>query len=123
MIVLHVIPILCSAVLIAAHFYRSGSLLLTAVSLLFPLLLFITRPWTPRAITIFLLLSAAEWLRTMLVFIDQYQKAGLPWTRLAIILSSVSLFTALSPLVFQSAGMKKRYRVEKTNTTKSPAAS
>jgi hypothetical protein len=110
MIIPAILPILFSTLLIAAHFYRSGSLLFTAVSLLFPLLLMMRNRWTPRLITVFLYISAAEWLRTMLVFIGQYQEAGISWTRLAIILTSVSLFTALSSLVFRTTVMKRRYR-------------
>ncbi len=121
MIILTLLPILLSALCIAAHFYRLGSFLLAAVSLLLPLLMFIRSHWTPKLVTIFLLLAAAEWLRTMLVFIGQYQAAGLPWTRLAIILTSVSLFTALSPLVFKTTGMKKRFQVGKAGATKLPA--
>jgi hypothetical protein len=109
MIVLALLPIFCSTVLIAAHFYRSGSLLLTAVSLALPLLLFARNHWVPRLVSLFLLLSAAEWLRTMLVFIGQYQEADRSWTRLAIILTVVSLFTALSSLAFKTTAMKKRY--------------
>ena len=118
MIVLTILPIFCSSLLIAAHFYRSGSLLLTAVSLLLPLVLFTRNHWAPRLVTVFLLLSAAEWLRTMLVFIEQYQQAGISWTRLAIILTSVSLFTALSSLTFRTAAMKKRYRTEPPTGTR-----
>jgi hypothetical protein len=109
MIALALLPILCSTLLIAAHFYRSGSILLTAVSLALPFLLFARSQWVPRLVTLFLLLSAAEWLRTMLVFIGQYQEVGRPWTRLAIILTVVSLFTALSSLAFKTTAMKKRY--------------
>jgi len=111
MIVLALLPIFVSTLLIAAHFYRSGSLLLTVGSLLILLLLFTKSHWTPRIISVFLLLSAAEWARTMLVFIEQYQEAGISWTRLAIILTSVSLFTALSPLAFRTTAMKNRYRL------------
>ncbi|NOR25824.1 MAG: hypothetical protein GQ542_15835 [Desulforhopalus sp.] len=117
MIVLTILPILCSTLLIAAHFYRSGSLLLTAVSLLLPLVLFTRSHWAPRLVTVFLLLSAAEWLRTMLVFIEQYQAAGISWTRLAIILTSVSLFTALSSLAFKTASMKRRYNSKRPVVT------
>ena len=109
MIVVFMLPIFFSALLSAAHFYRAGSLLLTAASLLVPLFLFIRNRWTPRIITLSLFLAAVEWLRTMLFFIEQYQQAGLPWIRLAIILTSVCLFTALSPLVFKMTGMKRRY--------------
>jgi hypothetical protein len=109
MIALAVLPILCSTLLIAAHFYRSGSLLLTTVSLAFLLLLLARSHWVPRLVSLFLLLSAAEWLRTMLVFIGQYQEADRSWTRLAVILTVVSLFTALSSLAFKTTAMKKRY--------------
>jgi apolipoprotein N-acyltransferase len=121
MIVVPLLPILFSTLSIAAHFYRSGSLLLTAVSLLLPLMLFTRNHWTPRLVTAFLLL-AAEWLRTMIVFIGDYQEAGISWTRLALILTSVSLFTALSTLVFKTTGMKNRFRVGRTDVTKYPAA-
>ncbi len=114
MIVVTMLPILFSTLLSAAHFYRAGSLLLMAVSLLIPPLLFTRSHWVPRIVTVSLLLAAAEWLRTMLVFIGQYQEAGLPWTRLAVILTSVCLFTALSPLVFKTTGMKSRYQTDKT---------
>ena len=115
MIVLALFPLLCSTLLIAAHFYRSGSLLLTSVSLILILLLIFRKHWVPRLLTVFLLLSAAEWLRTMLVFIEQDQDAGKSWTRLAIILSTVSLFTALSTLTFKTTAMKKRYKTRQLN--------
>ena len=109
MFLVSTLPVFFSALLIAAHFFRSGFLLSAIVCLLLPLLLFTRNHWAPRLLTGFLLLSAAEWLRTMLVFIGHYQEAGVPWIRLAVILTSVSLVTALSALVFRTAGMRKRY--------------
>jgi hypothetical protein len=103
------LPVILSSLLISAHFYRAGILPLSLVCLLFPLLLLSRNRWIPRLLTMFLLLSATEWLRTMLFFIEQYQDAGHSWTRLAIILTSVSLFTAFSALVFRTTPMKKRY--------------
>ena len=117
MIVVTMLPIFCSSLLIAAHFYRAGLPLLTAVSLLLPLVLFTRNHWAPRLVTVFLLLSAAEWLRTMLVFIEQYQAAGISWTRLAIILTSVSFFTALSSLALRTTAMKKRYNTKRSTAT------
>ena len=109
MFVVSTLPVFFSALLIAAHFFRSGSLLFAIVCLLSPLLLFTRNHWAPRLLTIFLLLSAAEWLRTMVVFIGHYQEAGVSWIRLAVILTGVSLATALSALVFRTKRMKKRY--------------
>ncbi len=110
MIILNILPIIFSSLLIAAHCFRAGYPLVSALCLFLPLLLISGNRWIPRLITVFLLLSAAEWLRTMLIFIGDYQGAGISWTRLAVILSGVSLFTALSPLIFKSAAMKKRYQ-------------
>jgi len=109
MFLISTLPVFFSALLIAAHFFRSGSLLSAILCLLFPLLLLTRNRWVPRLLTIFLLLSAGEWLRTMLIFIGHYQEAGVPWSRMAVILTGVSLATALSTLVFRTTGMKKRY--------------
>ena len=102
-------PIYMSALLISAHLYRSGFVVLAIISLFVPLLLFSKNHWVPRIITVFLLLAAAEWIRAMVGFILQYQASGVSWTRLAIILTSVSLFTAFSALVFKASVLKKRY--------------
>ncbi len=109
MFIVSTLPVIFSALLIAAHFFRAGSLLPAIICLFFPLLLFTRNRWAPRLLTIFLLLSAAEWLRTMVVFIGHYQEAGVPWIRLVVILTGVSLATALSALVFRTERMKKRY--------------
>jgi len=109
MLILAMLPIICSSLMIAAHFYRADSLLLAAVSLLTLFLLCMRSKWTPRLLTPLLLLAAVEWLRTMMVLIGWYQQVGHPWTRLAIILTGVSLFTALSPLTFRAKAMKWRY--------------
>jgi len=123
MLILSCLPIVCSAVLLAAHFYRGGILFLTVVSMLTPLLLCWKNRWIPRLLTVFLFLAAVEWLKTMLFFIGKYEETGHSWTRLSIILSSVSLFTALSPLVFRTKAMQKRYRLAGTGATESPPAS
>jgi hypothetical protein len=105
-----ILPVILSALLIAAHFYRSGALIFTAICLLLPVLLVSKNHWIPKIITAFLLLAAGEWLRTLFVFIEHYQAAGIPWTRMAIILGGVSIFTASSALVFKTSTLKKRYR-------------
>ena len=105
--------IIISALLSAAHFYRSGWLILTAISILLPFLLMSKSQWIPKIVTLFLVLAAGEWIRTLFVFIEQYQAAGISWTRMAIILGTVALFTASSALVFKTSQMKKRYASKK----------
>ena len=110
MAIITILPLILSAVLSAAHFYRSGALIFTAVSILLPILLVSKNHWVPKIITASLLLAAGEWLRTLFVFIEHYQAAGIPWTRMAIILGTVAIFTASSALVFKTSTLKKRYR-------------
>ncbi len=108
-----ILPILLSALLSAAHFYRADAMVCTAISILVPFLLFSKNHWVPKIVTASLFLAATEWLRTLFVFIEQYQAAGVSWTRMAIILIGVAVFTASSALVFTTATMKKRYGSEK----------
>lgn len=105
-----ILPVILSALLSAAHFYRSGAFIFTAICLLLPVLLVSKNHWVPKIITASLLLAAGEWLRTLFVFIEHYQAAGIPWTRMAIILGGVAIFTASSALVFKTSALKKRYR-------------
>ncbi len=103
-------PVIISFVLLAAHFYRAGQLALVMVMfVLLLLLLVIKQAWLPRLIQVVLLLGALEWLRTLLSLVHMRMEFGLPWIRLAVILGTVALFTALSGLVFRHKALKKRY--------------
>jgi len=82
----------CGA-LIAAHFLRGGFYPLVVLGLAFPWLLLAGRPWADRTVQLLLLLSAAEWLRTLVVIALQRFADGQPWMRMAVILGSVMLFT------------------------------
>jgi len=108
--VLKLLPVIFSFLLLAAHFYRAGEVVLAAISLALPFLLFLREIWPMRLIQAALLLGSLEWIRTLYVFAQQRIEFGQPWTRLAIILGSVALFTALSALVFKSQSLRRRYR-------------
>lgn len=85
---------LFSAILIAAHFYRSGSSLLAAIGLLFPALLLLRNRIALRIVQTLLLAAAIEWLRTLYTIALERQAAGVPWLRMVVILSVVAAFTA-----------------------------
>ena len=106
------LPIVISSLLAAAHFYRSGFLLVAAMSLFLPLLMIVRHRFVPRLLTFFLLLCGMEWLRTLYVLAGRYQEASLSTTRLIVILVTVSLITILSPLVFRTSAMRRRYQPE-----------
>ncbi len=96
--VLRALPVVLSALLLAAHFYRSRSLALVAISLAVPLLLLAKERWSARAVQASLVLGALEWVRTLAFFAGQRMEVGRPWGRLAVILGVVALLTALSAL-------------------------
>ena len=99
--------------LLAAHFFRSGMYLLSAICLIFPLLLLIKFKIAVRIIQLLLILGALEWFRTLYNLAAEKITAGLPWTRLALILGGVAIFTALSTLVFKFKSIKTRYKFTK----------
>lgn len=92
------LPVVLSALVLAAHFYRARSLALVAVSLVLPLLLVVGERWSARAVQAGLLLGALEWVRTLAFFASQRMEMGRPWGRLALILGVVAALTALSAL-------------------------
>ena len=104
------IPVILSFLLLGAHFYRAGSPVLTGRCVLVPLLLFVRKPWVPRLFQGLLLLGAFEWLRALYYFAAMRIAWDQPWTRLAVILGAVALFTLLSGTVFELKKLRRLYR-------------
>ena len=101
-------PVLSLAVL-AAHFWRAANWPLALASVALVALLALPRAWVARAVQLALLLAAAEWLWTALMFVQQRLAFDRPWLRLALILGGVALFSAASALVFRHPGLARRY--------------
>jgi hypothetical protein len=107
--VLRLLPVILSLLVLGAHFYRAGHPALTLVCVALPLLLLLRRSWIPRLFQVVLLLGALEWLRTLYGLAAMRIAFGEPWTRLAVILAAVALFTGLSGLVFNNRRLRARY--------------
>jgi len=107
---IRLIPIVLSFLLLAAHFYRSAHLVPAVLCIGIVFLLFFRRPWIPRMFQVLLVLGALEWLRALYVFAAMRIAWDQPWTRLAIILGAVALFTALSGVVFQNKKLRSYYQ-------------
>jgi hypothetical protein len=105
------IPVILSFLLLAAHFYRAGYPLLTVVCIGILFLLFFRKPWIPRLFQGLLILASLEWLRALYFIAAMRIAWDQPWTRLAIILGAVALFTLLSGLVFKNARLRAYYGV------------
>ncbi len=117
MTILLLMPVILSALLLGAHFLRTGSIITTALALLFPCLLFIRRAWAARLAQLFLLSGAVEWAITLLHLVAERRLEGQPWIRLAIILGIVLLFTGGSAFLFSfSRLLRKKYGLDAPET-------
>ena len=105
------IPMLFSVLVLAAHFLRTGPMILAMLCLIVPLILFVRRMWALRLVQLFLLLGAAEWVRTLIVLVRDRQAQGEPWLRLVIILGAVVAFTAGAAFILQAKKVRAHYGV------------
>ena len=106
---LRLLPVFLSFLLLAAHFLRAGQMVIVVALLSALLLLLLRKIWVPRVMQVILLLGAVEWLWTLYSVAQLRIRLEMPWTRMAIILGAVSLFTALSCLVFRNKALRKRF--------------
>ncbi len=116
------IPVILSCLLMAAHYLRKhgtysmyiptayyGHL---ALWLSASLVLFIRRGWVANAFTFLLIAGAGLWVDTTVSIWKRRAMMGEAGTRMAIILGSVAVFTALSALVFRSKRLKTYFRAK-----------
>jgi hypothetical protein len=109
MLVVRLLPVLLSFLLLAAHFWRAENTPLVLLSVVYPFLLLVRRPWVAHAVRFALVLGGLEWIRRTIVLVGQRQEAGAPWTRLAIILLAVAAFTFAAALVFRAERLRAWY--------------
>jgi hypothetical protein len=110
--VLRLSPVIFSLLLLGAHFYRAGQVVLTGLCLAVLFLLFLRKSWVPKVFQLLLVAGSLEWLRSLYSFAAMRIAWDQPWARLAIILGAVALFTVLSGLVFQHQKLKVHYQPE-----------
>ena len=115
MIVLRLLPVIFSILVLGAHYLRSGPFILVLLAILLPFLLFVKKTWVARLIQLVLILGSLEWVRTLFDLVAERQALGESWTRLALILGVVALFTGCAALVFRSNSLKERYELVEKN--------
>lgn len=106
---LRYIPIILAAVLIAAHFLRSFSVLPMILCLLAPFLLLIRKRWSLLSLQLATIPAALIWLMTLYGIIQQRIFEQRSWTASAIILGVVALFTLFAGWLLNSPQVKERY--------------
>lgn len=104
-------PAALSALLLAAHFLRSGEPGALAACLGAGLLLRSRRRAVLVAAPALLLAGAFVWAGAALDLVELRRAMGLPWQRLALILGGVAALTAASALPFLRRGLGERNRV------------
>jgi hypothetical protein len=112
---LRLVPVALALAVLAAHFYRAQSWILLGVTVALGPVLFIRAPWAARVLQAALLAGTVEWLRTAAVLIAVRQSFGQPYARLAAILGTVALLTALCALLFQWRPLRERFRLGADN--------
>ena len=95
---LRLLPLIVSALIMAAHFFREANYGFVIFALVVPLLLITRQRWAVLAVQLLLALAAVEWIRTAVSIAHERAAFGAPTTRMFVILGSVALFTALSAL-------------------------
>ncbi|NOZ61344.1 MAG: 4Fe-4S binding protein [Calditrichaeota bacterium] len=113
MMFVRLLPVIFSCLLMAAHFSRGGILGLAIFWLFLPFLLFVKRQWVVRVFQVLLVFAMIIWVETAIRLIQMRQAMGESWTRLAIILAVVALFSGLSALVFENKKVKDRFKKKK----------
>lgn len=106
---LRYIPIVLAAVLMAAHFLRSFSLLPMALCLFAPFLLLIKQRRILVTLQLLTIPAAAIWLVTLNGIIQQRIFEQRSWTASAIILGTVTVFTLFAGWLLNSRQVKEHY--------------
>ncbi len=109
--VLKLTPIYISAIIMTAHFFRLEQYFIVIICICFPFLLFFKTKLAARLIQIILLLGAIEWIRTIIIIVNERITNGEPCLRLVIILGIVTLFTGFSSFIFKIKSLKERYKL------------
>lgn len=106
------VPIVLSLIVLGAHFMRYGNTIGVAGAVVLIAMLFIRQWWVARLMQVVLALGALEWVYTIWGFVQIRAAHGQPFLRMVMILGIVAVVTLCSALLFQTATLKKIYRLE-----------
>ncbi|MCW8894739.1 MAG: hypothetical protein OQK48_06670 [Sulfurimonas sp.] len=110
---LQLLPIVLSMLILSAHYLRYANMVEVAICLMLPFLLFIKSKIVVRILQLALVVAAFVWVDTVLNLINIREHIGHAWTRMAIILGGVILFTLSSGFVFYTKTLRERYGLVK----------
>lgn len=97
-------PLGLSAILLAAHFLRSGNIGLVVLCLTAPLILMTRTRWSLIVVQALLVVAAGEWIRTALLIAQERAASGAPVVRMFTILGTVAALTLFAALPLRARG-------------------
>jgi len=95
--------------LLSAHFFRDGNLLLSIASLVIPFLLFVKKKWCLIVVQLFTYGGVIVWIITLITLVNARVNTGEPWLRMALILLAVIVMTISTGLFLNSKVFKEKY--------------
>ena len=104
------VPAYICGVLLAAHFLRVGSLLLTFVCLVLPFTMLSRQLWSLYATRGMLGVGVLIWLETMVSRMMGRLEYGQPFVRLAIILTAVAAFNGFALALLMPRSVRERFK-------------
>jgi hypothetical protein len=114
--VLLVLPAV-ALLLLAAHLFHAGAMPLAALAVLLVGLLAVRRPWAARTLQVVLAVAVIEWVLTTVGLAQLRLRHDEPYLRLAGILGTVTVFTALAACVFQHRVLRAYFGLPATPPT------
>lgn len=99
-----------SALVLGAHFMRSGSYELVALSLLIVGLVFVRRRWALGVVQVAMALGAIEWLLTLFEIAAMRQHMGMAYGRMAAILALVATICLAALVALTARRVREHYR-------------
>jgi hypothetical protein len=106
---MRLLPAILALLVAGAHFLRARQWPLVVAIVVLLALVPLRRRFVAWVLQGALVLAAIEWLRTAADLVGMRQALGQPWARMAAILGTVALLTALSALVFRSGRVRAFY--------------
>jgi len=106
----YLLPVILATLTLLAHFLRTANLFAIAFCIAVLIALFFRQRWIPRAVQLFLILAALEWIRTLFELKATYAEQDRDPARMMRILIIVASITLASALIFEIPRVKRFYQ-------------
>jgi hypothetical protein len=109
MLVLGRILATLSALILGAHFLRSGDYLLVALAVTLVVAIYIRRRWALVAVYAGMVIGIAEWAHTLSQLVAMRVGMGMPYGRMAAILALVAVVCLAAIVALSSRPVREYY--------------